>query len=207
VIDHGGEWETQYCHLRKGSLRVRPGETVTRGQPIGLVGLSGKTEFPHVHITVQRDGAPWDPGTGRTLAGGCDGPGGRSLWHPSRPLPYSAGTIYAAGFAAGAVSEARIKDDASSPAALPRDAPALVLWATLFGARAGDRIRLEIAAPDGKVFFRHVAASDKDQAWRLTFAGKKRSGTTWSTGRYGGRVTLMREGTPSQTRTVDVTVQ
>ena len=45
VIDHGDGWETQYCHLLKGSLLVKRGDEVTRGQKLGLVGLSGKTAF------------------------------------------------------------------------------------------------------------------------------------------------------------------
>jgi murein DD-endopeptidase len=31
VIDHGGGWETQYCHLREGSVLVRPDETLDAG--------------------------------------------------------------------------------------------------------------------------------------------------------------------------------
>ena len=56
VIDHGGGWTTQTCHLKKGSLAVKPGETVQRGTPIAQMGLSGDTAFPHVHVTI-RNGA------------------------------------------------------------------------------------------------------------------------------------------------------
>ena len=61
VIDHGGGWETQYCHMRQGSLRVRPGERVSAGAVLGQVGLSGDTEFPHLHLTVRKDGRVVDP--------------------------------------------------------------------------------------------------------------------------------------------------
>ncbi|WP_374448607.1 M23 family metallopeptidase, partial [Stella sp.] len=37
VVDHPGGWQTQYCHLRKGSVRVKPRDRVTAGQPVGLV--------------------------------------------------------------------------------------------------------------------------------------------------------------------------
>ena len=33
VIDHGGGWETQYCHLAQGSLTVASGDVVERGAP------------------------------------------------------------------------------------------------------------------------------------------------------------------------------
>src|SRR4051794_27387255 len=54
VIEHGEGWETQYAHLRKGSVAVRPGDRVEGGQPLGMTGLSGNTEFPHLHFEVRR---------------------------------------------------------------------------------------------------------------------------------------------------------
>src|SRR4051812_44563995 len=52
VIDHGNGWQTQYAHMRKGSILVKPRNRVSAGQALGLVGLSGDTEFPHLHFTV-----------------------------------------------------------------------------------------------------------------------------------------------------------
>src|SRR5215213_7064057 len=48
VITHAGGWETQYCHMARGSVSVRPGDEVRAGQKIGRIGLSGITEFPHL---------------------------------------------------------------------------------------------------------------------------------------------------------------
>ncbi|MFN3721578.1 MAG: M23 family metallopeptidase [Paracoccaceae bacterium] len=61
VIDHGNGWETQYCHMANGSLLVKPDQPVAAGQPLGLVGLSGNTEFPHLHLSVRHNGNPVDP--------------------------------------------------------------------------------------------------------------------------------------------------
>lgn len=45
------------AHLLSGSVRVRAGDTVVAGQPIGQVGNSGNTIEPHLHIgAVQDDG-------------------------------------------------------------------------------------------------------------------------------------------------------
>jgi murein DD-endopeptidase MepM/ murein hydrolase activator NlpD len=41
VIDHGNGLETQYCHLRQGSLKHAPGAKVAKGHVLGLVGASG----------------------------------------------------------------------------------------------------------------------------------------------------------------------
>ena len=61
AISHGGGWETQYCHMARGSIRVKPGDVVAAGAPIGRVGLSGNTEYPHLHMTVRHNGVVVDP--------------------------------------------------------------------------------------------------------------------------------------------------
>ena len=61
LIRHDNDWATQYCHLAKGSIRLKAGDAVTTGQPIGLVGLSGDTEFFHLHFTVRYRGKVVDP--------------------------------------------------------------------------------------------------------------------------------------------------
>jgi murein DD-endopeptidase MepM/ murein hydrolase activator NlpD len=42
-----------YAHLKPGSGRVREGERVSRGQPIGQLGNSGNSATPHLHLQVQ----------------------------------------------------------------------------------------------------------------------------------------------------------
>lgn len=78
VIEHRGNWTTQYCHMRKGSIRVKTGDVVSVGQPIGLVGVSGLTEFPHLHLTVRKNGTAIDPFAYQLDPGSCAG--GISLW-------------------------------------------------------------------------------------------------------------------------------
>jgi murein DD-endopeptidase MepM/ murein hydrolase activator NlpD len=43
-----------YAHMQRGSVRVRRGQRVRVGQPIGLVGNSGNTTAPHLHFGIQR---------------------------------------------------------------------------------------------------------------------------------------------------------
>ena len=50
---------TIYCHLSE--FKVKNGQKVKRGQTIGLVGSTGKSNGPHVHYEVQRDGKSKDP--------------------------------------------------------------------------------------------------------------------------------------------------
>src|SRR5262245_29576688 len=41
-----------YAHLQPGSLRVKPGDRVRRGQVLGLLGNSGNSDAPHLHFHV-----------------------------------------------------------------------------------------------------------------------------------------------------------
>ena len=49
-----GDVHVLLAHLQKGSVRVRPGDTVGPGSVLGLVGNSGNTNEPHLHIHAQR---------------------------------------------------------------------------------------------------------------------------------------------------------
>lgn len=90
VIDHGGGWETQYCHLRAGSLAVQKGQRVAMGGAVlGQVGMSGRTEFPHLHLSIRKDGAIVDPFNTDDIVS-CGEAGDDQLWQ-SPPIPYHAG--------------------------------------------------------------------------------------------------------------------
>ncbi len=117
MIKHG-RWRTQYCHMRNGSVAVKPGQKVAQGQTLGLIGLSGKTEFPHLHLTVRRFGLAVDPFTGKTLGGGCTGgEAAAPLWQPKAAIAYRETAIYAAGIAARPPRAEEIKADVSLPQA------------------------------------------------------------------------------------------
>src|SRR5205814_1010195 len=79
VIEHGNGWETQYAHLRRHSVAVRAGQVVRRGQRLGLVGLSGATEFPHLHFEVRHGGKTVDPFVGLDGSEPCQA-GAHPLW-------------------------------------------------------------------------------------------------------------------------------
>ncbi|MDE6468776.1 MAG: M23 family metallopeptidase, partial [Muribaculaceae bacterium] len=58
-IDHGYNYTTRYAHLSK--IIAAPGQTVQRGDLIGLVGNTGKSTGPHLHYEVRYRGAPQNP--------------------------------------------------------------------------------------------------------------------------------------------------
>ena len=109
LIDHGNGWETQYCHMRRGSVTVREGETVAAGTPLGLVGYSGEAQFAHVHLSVRHNGRKIDPFLGEAIGSACvagNAPPASSLWTPAvrDQLVYRDALVIEAGFAAHAVS-------------------------------------------------------------------------------------------------------
>jgi murein DD-endopeptidase MepM/ murein hydrolase activator NlpD len=53
LVDHGNGFNTKYAHMKK-SL-VQKGDTVERGQVIGLVGSTGRSTGPHVHYEIHYD--------------------------------------------------------------------------------------------------------------------------------------------------------
>jgi len=59
VIDHGNGIQTRYAHL--GTLEVREGQRVARGERVATVGTTGRTTGPHLHLEVLENGQPTDP--------------------------------------------------------------------------------------------------------------------------------------------------
>ncbi len=52
-LRHSNGFATIYEHLRRGSVLVHIGDRVAAGTPLGLVGSSGCSSFPHLHLEVQ----------------------------------------------------------------------------------------------------------------------------------------------------------
>lgn len=58
ILDIGQGRYAFYAHLKPGSLRVRPGDRVRKGQVIGLVGNSGNSTEPHLHFHLADGTSP-----------------------------------------------------------------------------------------------------------------------------------------------------
>jgi murein DD-endopeptidase MepM/ murein hydrolase activator NlpD len=53
LVDHGNGFVTKYAHLKKSFIKT--GDSVARGQVIGLVGSTGRSTGPHVHYEIHYD--------------------------------------------------------------------------------------------------------------------------------------------------------
>ncbi|WP_261131384.1 M23 family metallopeptidase [Bacillus sp. Marseille-Q3570] len=59
VINHNNGFKTIYAHL--ASISVSPGETVKKGQKIGVMGSTGNSTGVHLHFELYKNGALQNP--------------------------------------------------------------------------------------------------------------------------------------------------
>ncbi|MES2420992.1 MAG: M23 family metallopeptidase [Pseudomonadota bacterium] len=59
MIDHGMGLNSAFLHLSR--IDVKPGEHVTKGQPVGAVGMTGRATGPHLHWSLRWNDAKLDP--------------------------------------------------------------------------------------------------------------------------------------------------
>ncbi len=194
VIAHGDGWETQYSHLMAGSVAVEPGQQVRAGDRLGLIGLSGRTNFPHVEFVVRHGQTIVDPFVGPTDAlARCDGPTA-PLWSRDalEALGYRSSGVLLAGFADHPPDRAATRDGANRATDLDAQSPALVFWTDVYGLRAGDRASFRVRDPAGEVIVSFERVIDTDGPQRFDFAGRKRPREGWQPGLYQGHYMLRR---------------
>jgi hypothetical protein len=193
VIDHGEGLSTQSCHMANGSIRVRAGEPVVAGQPIGNVGLSGQSEYPHLHFMVRRGQTVIDPFAPVAAAGTCGA--GTSLWGPqaAAALAYRERVVLNAGFTDAAVTMETI--EAGTLPVPTATAGALVAYVRALGLKPGDVERLRVTGPGGEVVVDTTGSIvPRPQAQRMIFGGKRNGGRGWSSGLYTATYTIEAEG-------------
>lgn len=193
LLSHGDGWKTQYCHMRKGSVTVTTGQKVAAGDVLGKVGLSGLTEFPHVHLEVRHNDTVVDPFAGLDRKAFC-GVGPNTLWSKAlaAKLVYRPTMIYNIGFAAELPEPEAARDGRFREPTLPATSAALVLWADIFGVQSGDKLTLTVKGPNGKVLLSESFDQPRHQARRFLSAGKRGTGIAWPPGTYRGSVVVTR---------------
>ncbi len=195
VIGHGDGWATMYCHMAKGSVRVKPGQRLRAGESIGRPGLSGDTEFPHLHFEVRHNGRLVDPFAPGAPAGTTCG-GGAPLWdgEVQKEATYRLRAILNAGFvslpiSAADVESGRVKDIAPTAAA-----GFLIAYVRALGLQAGDVQKMELADPAGAVLFSQSAAPiDHDKAQFFQMFGTRRKPAGWRRGTYTATYSVMHD--------------
>lgn len=193
VVEHAGGWTTFYGHLRQGSVKVRPGDRVDKGQTLGEVGLSGNTEFPHVHFELRRKGAVIDPFTGAGPGSACGETAG-SLWDAATRarLPYTPSGLICAGWSASPPDRSAVLENCDRPVAISTASPMISSWIELFGLQKGDAIRTTLTGPDGVTLAEATHVMEKNRAREFRYTGRKRPAAGWKRGTYHARYTVTR---------------
>jgi hypothetical protein len=195
VIVHDDGWETQYAHLKKGSVAVKPGQKVKRGDALGQVGLSGNTEFPHLHLEVRHAGKPVDPFKGESGAVQCE-LGAKTLWLPQAlaSLSYEPTAALGSGFSDHVLSADEINNwqaDQHKPDTQSRQ---LVYWVKLMGPQGGDQESMQLYDPHGAVIAQKQTVIPRDKAEWLSYVGRNVRDGQLPPGNYRGRFVLTRKG-------------
>ena len=194
VIDHGAGWVTQYSHLRQGSVKVKVGQQVAKGDALGLIGESGNADFPHVDFTIRYNGVAIDPFSGeKTFA--CGQPP-TSLWSEQSlsSLSYQPTGVLIAGFSSSAPLRSDAEMGKYSAETLPVLGDVIAFWAEIFGTNKDDRWTIEILDSDKhRIALGHGEISS-DQAVSFVASWKKRGQTPWPSGKYLATFRLYRSG-------------
>ena len=195
VITHGGGFETQYCHLKRGSLTVIEGDEVSAGQEIGLVGLSGDTSFPHVHVVIYHDDKVIDPFRGIDDPTNVDqcALGPTPLWRPQLlpKLKYQAIVLRNVGFASGALEWDEIQAGVLDNPPKSTEIPALLFVVDGFYLKEGDELELWLEGPNGWSHRQHETA-ERSRATFFRFSGRKAPSEGFSKGTYHGGIVIRR---------------
>lgn len=193
VIEHGNDWQTQYAHLRRNSVVVQPGDTVERGQVLGLVGLSGDTEFPHLHFEVRHQRRPVDPFVGLEPGVPC-ALGKQPLWRREAlaAFTYIETGLLDAGISGRLPSVVAGSVDRERAGRFTAASPTVIFWVQIFGARADDLEEVRLLAPDGRVIAEQRGRISRNLAQWLVYVGRPRGNGEWPDGTYRGEYRLYR---------------
>ncbi len=184
AITHSDGWETQYCHLKQGSVRVEIGDAVEAGTPLGEVGMSGLASFPHLHFVVRRGNEVIDPFR-PDMSVGCGLDAVPDMWIEA--TAYRPGGLLEIGVIDRVPDYDEVKAGLSE-VALPEAAPsALVLWGFLYAGKAGDTVELSLSGPQGTLG-KEIVTLEKVQPFLYRAWGKRAPADGFPAGAYKGEV-------------------
>ena len=196
VVQHSQNRETQYCHMAKGSVRVKPGDAVKAGQVLGKVGMSGLTEYLHLHFVLRKDGKVIDPFADGRAPGVCMG-NAENHWQESvrAQLAYSPRTVLNFGFASETVTNEAVESGEVLLHKPTADSPAIVAFIRTIGLKTGDVQKLTLRGPVGDILSENRAvALERNRAQSLLYSGRLRPGQKWSRGTYTAAFVVSQDG-------------
>ncbi len=200
VINHDNGWQTQYCHMKKDSIAVEKGQKVEQGAVLGQVGLSGNTDFPHLHLTLRKDGKTIDPFTNRGMESGC-GLSGATNWEEKtlEKMEYVSPGLIGMGFTDKKPTNESVMKGENNATELPSDAPMMLFWAQIYGPKEGDTMTVKLHGTETGTLAESSHVFTGNKADYLMFVGKRLKEEAWPQDAYIGTITLTRDITGKET--------
>ncbi len=212
ILRHEKKWTSWYCHLKQGSIAVENGQKILAGDVLGYVGLSGNTEFPHLHFQIEQNKTPVDPFTLSGMESGCGKDQKSTLWSKEAQTKLAATinettAILNYGISGDEITDAKkARSGGYALQTLRRDADALILWVDIMGTEDKDSLDIEIIYPDNSLkIMRHEFT--KNQAQYFLTQGARRMAPEWIKGNYRVTLTYRRGGKSIFTKKFDFDVQ
>ncbi len=201
IIEHAEGWVSQYCHLRLGSVSVKSGDLVEAGDVLGLVGLSGQTNHPHLHFSLYRGSTlvdPFQPGSFDRCEDETP-----SLW--AQPIAYIQTGILTAGFTDHVPNLNTVQNGSARLNTSTANRP-IVIYLHAGHAQHGDLLQMRASGPDGEIF-RHDMVLKEPKVSQMQAFGRKAPDTGWEKGDYLGEVQITRKGKIIAHRFAHITIE
>ncbi len=174
VIKHENGWESQYCHLKQNSIVVKNGMKVEKGATLGMVGLSGLSSFPHVHLSLRQGGKIVDPFVGVTDKTGCE-VAKKPLWE--KQIAYIPTGLIEAGFASEIPTQQKLWEGKFYNSQINSTSPQLIFWIHAFGVLENDRESFQLINPNNQVIINQEKPIKKSSRTWMTYVGKNNKST------------------------------
>ncbi len=148
-IRHSDGSISVYSHMKKHSLTVKKGDSVKVGQKIGEIGMSGLTEYPHLHFALRYNNEWYDPFNQKPLTAACSTNKPTGAWDPE--IPYKVMALLPPTLTS-TLPNRQSRWDAPT-ATLSKNVSHLYLNGHAFGVQKGDRWLFKFIRPDGRTAY------------------------------------------------------
>ena len=178
VIISNDEMQVRLCHLKNKSIHVNVGDKINLGDVVGEVGLSGLTEYPHLHMSLHDKSDTLvreiDPFYGSQPDCGLRP---ESLWSNPENMEKHAttGIVYNYGFAFEKITAERVMSG-DYLRAQPEYPEEFIAFVEIFSVNKGDKLTISILDSGNNIFAKREHEFGKYQARYFLFASKNLRG-------------------------------
>jgi hypothetical protein len=167
-IKHPNKYYTYYGHLRKNSISVAEGDSVTVGDVIGYVGSSGNSSDPHLHFEIWYDSLyVVDP-----FSGTCGNPSSLFIdpaMYDTSFKVWESGLLLKSDLTVNNLRE-RIVTIEKPYTMAPSSDSSLYFWAHLLGMRKGKELSLTWYTPNASEWFNYTITIEQDYWYGYYFS-------------------------------------